>query len=199
MPQRAPYDLIAEQWSRERGVSGFREKRYVDCFLGLIEPRAHVLDLGCGSGTPITRYLLDRGCRVTGVDSSPQMLRLARTSCPEVEFVAGDMTSLELTDRYHGIVAWDSIFHVPKAQHRELFYSMREWLRPGAPVLLSLGGSEDEFTAPMFDVEFFYSGHSPDVSASLLREAGFAILLAEVDDSSSRGHVVVLCRKMTNP
>jgi cyclopropane fatty-acyl-phospholipid synthase-like methyltransferase len=195
MFKRAPYDLIAEQWSRERRVSGFRERRFVDRFLDLIEPAAQVLDLGCGSGTPLTRYLLDRGYRVTGVDSSPELLRLARTSCPEAQFLAGDMTSVELADRYHGIVAWDSIFHVPKARHGELFQTMHEWLKPGGPVLLSLGGTEAEFSAPMFGVDFFYSGHSPDVSIALLREAGFDILLAEVDDPSPRGHVVILCRK----
>lgn len=199
MLERAPYDLIAEKWSRERAASGFRERQYVDRFLELIERGAHVLDLGCGSGTPIARYFLNRGYRVTGVDSSSEMLRLARSKCPEAEFIAGDMTSTELFDRYDGIVAWDSIFHIPKAQHGELFQTMYKWLRPGAAILLSLGGSEDEFTATMFDVEFFYSGDSPDVSVALLREAGFDILLSEVDDPSSRGHVAILCRKAANP
>jgi hypothetical protein len=100
------------------------------------------------------------------------MLELAGTNCPDAELLAGDVTSIELFDRYHGIVAWDSIFRIPKAQHGALFQTLYERLRPGAPVLLSLGGSENEFTASMFDVDFFYSGHSPDVSAALLREAG---------------------------
>ncbi|WP_447980118.1 class I SAM-dependent methyltransferase [Candidatus Nitrospira bockiana] len=195
MRARAPYDLIAEKWSRERGLSGFREKPYVDRFLDLVEPGAHLLDLGCGTGTPIARYLLDRGHRVTGVDSSREMLRLARMNCPEADLIAGDLSAIDLSHRYDGIVAWDSIFHVPRAQHGTLFHQMHEWVRPGAPVLLSVGGREDEFIAPMFEVDFFYSGHAPDVSAALLREAGFEILLSEVDDPSSRGHVAVLCRK----
>jgi hypothetical protein len=58
-----------------------------------------------------------------------------------------------------------------------------------------LGGTEDEFAAPMFNVEFFYSGHAPDKAVALLREAGFDILLSEIDDPSSRGHLAVLCRK----
>jgi cyclopropane fatty-acyl-phospholipid synthase-like methyltransferase len=105
------------------------------------------------------------------------------------------MTSIARSDRYDGIIAWDSIFHIPKTQHAALFDNMHRWLRPGAPLLLSLGGSEGEFTAPMFNVEFFYSGHAPDVAATLLREAGFDILLSEIDDPSSRGHLAVLCRK----
>jgi cyclopropane fatty-acyl-phospholipid synthase-like methyltransferase len=194
----APYDLIAEQWSQERKASRFREKQYVDRFLEIVEAGGRILDLGCGSGVPIMRYLLDHGCRVTGLDASAAMLQLARTNCPEAELIAGEMTSVEIGDRYHGIVAWDSILHIPKAKHGELFYRMREWLTPGAPVLLSVGGSEDEFTAPMFEVEFFYSGHAPDMSVALLRDAGFDILIAEIDDPSSRGHFAILCRKTSN-
>ncbi|MEO7818564.1 MAG: hypothetical protein ABIS18_05395, partial [Actinomycetota bacterium] len=52
-------------------------------------------------------------------------------------------------------------FHIPKARHHRLFHTMYEWVRPGASVFLSLGGSENEFVAPMFDVDVFYRGHSP--------------------------------------
>jgi cyclopropane fatty-acyl-phospholipid synthase-like methyltransferase len=192
----APYDVIADQWVRERQALRFRERPYVDRFLALTAPGTPLLDVGCGAGTPIARYLLDRGYRLTGVDASPVMLRLARANCPEAELVAGDMGAVELlTGGYHGIVAWDSIFHVPKAQHGQLFHRLSRWLVPNAPLLLSLGGSEGEFSAPMFGIDFFYSAHSPEVSLVLLQDAGFEILLAEIDDPSSRGHLAVLCRK----
>jgi cyclopropane fatty-acyl-phospholipid synthase-like methyltransferase len=191
----APYDLIAEEWVRERHALRFREKPYIDRFLALTVPGAHILDLGCGAAAPIARYLLDRGYRLTGVDASPVMLRLARINCPEAEFVAGDMSATELTGPYHGIVAWDSIFHIPKAQHKELFHTLSRWLAPHAPLLLSLGGSEGEFSARMFGIDFFYSAHAPEVSLAFLQEAGFEILCAEIDDPSSRGHLAVLCRK----
>jgi cyclopropane fatty-acyl-phospholipid synthase-like methyltransferase len=192
----APYAVVADQRVRERQALHFREKPYVDQFLALTAPGTHLLDVGCGAGTPIARYLLDRGYRLTGVDASPAMLRLARANCPEAELVAGDMGTVELLPSgYQGIVAWDSIFHVPKAQHRELFHRLSRWLVSNAPLLLSLGGSEGEFSAPMFGIDFFYSAHRPEVSLSLLQEAGFEILLAEIGDPSSRGHLAVLCRK----
>jgi cyclopropane fatty-acyl-phospholipid synthase-like methyltransferase len=194
MPDRVPYDLIAERWSRDRAALGFREQPYVDRFLRLAAPGGHILDLGCGSGRPIARYLLDRGYRVTGVDASAEMLRLARANCPEADFVLADFTAAQLPGAYDGIVAWDSVFHLPKAQHATLFRAMHRWLKPGAPVLLSVGGTADEFVAPMFGIDFFYSGHSPDASLALLRDAGFEIVLAEVDDPTSRGHVAAIGR-----
>ena len=195
MRERVPYDLIAERWSGERGSSSFRERPYVERFMQLATPGGHILDLGCGPGTPIARHLLDRGYRVTGVDASPEMLRLARTNCPEAELVQADMVSVDLPGGYDGIVAWDSVFHLPKAQHKRVFEAMARWLLPGAPLLLSVGGSDDEFVAPILGIDFFYSGHAPEVSRALLRNSGFEILLWEVDDPSSRGHVAALCRR----
>jgi cyclopropane fatty-acyl-phospholipid synthase-like methyltransferase len=194
---RAPYDLIAEQWIRARIILE-REKPYIDDFAALLTPGAHVLDLGCGAGI-ISRCVLDRGCAVTGVDASAIQLRSARALCPEAEFIMADMLDLELTTRYQGLVAWDSVFHIPRARHRELFFSMHRWLEEGAPVLLSLGGTEDEFTAPTFGVDFFYSGYAPQTSVDLVTQAGFEIIRAEIDDPSSRGHLAILCRTLATP
>ena len=194
----APYELIADEWIRERQALRFREQAYIDRFLALTVPGAHILDVGCGAAAPIARYVLDHGYHLTGVDASPAMLRVAQANCPDADFVAGDIRAVQLPGPYDGMVAWDSIFHIPKAQHEKLFHTLAGWLAPDAPLLLSLGGSEGEFMAPLFGIDFFYSAHSPGVSLRLLEEAGFEILLAEIDDPSSRGHLAVLCRKVVH-
>ena len=51
----------------------------------------------------------------------------------------------------------------------------------------------------MFDVDFFYSSHAPDASLALLRQAGLDILLSEIDDPSSGGHLAILCRRPAHP
>ena len=108
------------------------------------------------------------------------------------------MTDPDTRDRigqfapFGGIVAWDSLFHIPRVEHSLLFAALFHWLCPGAPFLLSLGGSDGEFTAPMFGVEFFYSSHAPDQARRLLEDCGFEIVVAEIDDLSSRGHLAVI-------
>ena len=187
------YDSIAERFAKAR--TGFRERIYVDRFIALATPGTHVLDLGCGTGIPIARYLIDHGFRVTGVDSSHAMLALARGHCPEAELVLGDMTELALEGPFGGIVAWDSVFHVPRARHARLFGEMSRLLAPGAPLLLSVGGSEGEFTAEMLGVDLSYGGYTPEESRRLLESRRFEVLLAETDDPTARGHVAILCRK----
>lgn len=190
----APYDLIAARWARDRADGSFRERAYVDRFGTFLSPRAHLLELGFGAGRPIGRYLIDHGYRLTGLDASREMLRLAALNCPEAELIAGDMLEFQPSRRFDGIIAWDSVFHIPKDHHRNLFGSIRDWLEPGGPLLLSLGGTDDEFTDSMYGEEFFYSAHAPAVSIALLREAGFEIVVAEVDDPTSRGHMALICR-----
>ncbi|HET9161228.1 MAG TPA: class I SAM-dependent methyltransferase, partial [Caulobacteraceae bacterium] len=64
-------------WDRDRGRDLF-EKPWLDRFLALVPAGETVVDLGCGMGEPIGRYLIDQGRRVTGVDSSLGAIDLAR-------------------------------------------------------------------------------------------------------------------------
>ena len=57
-----------------------------------IESPATVIDLGCGAGNA-TKMLAERwpGAKVTGVDSSAEMLARARTESPEIDWVEADV------------------------------------------------------------------------------------------------------------
>lgn len=192
----SPYDQIAKQWSAARSEGAF-DPKYVDLLIDHLPDGAEVLDVGCGSGTPIAQRLVGRGCIVTGVDASEVMLEIAKQQVPEAYFVLCDLMMFEPRTQYSGIVAWDSIFHIPREQHLEVFKKLNRWLLPDGLLLISLGGSAWEGTTEMFGHGFFYSGFEPDDSLKLLQEANFEILLSEVDDPSSCGHIAILCRKQS--
>jgi cyclopropane fatty-acyl-phospholipid synthase-like methyltransferase len=190
----SPYDRIADDWHAARRV--FTAKRYVDLLLDRLEPGASVLDLGCGTGKPVARYLVEKGFRVVGVDESAAMLEIARRVVPEAELVRADMRELELSERFAAAVAWDSLFHVERARHKSIFDKLASLLRPGGLLLLSAGGSGHEgFTSEMYGHSFFYSAHDPAETLRLLASAGFRVELCEEDDPSSKGHLAVLARK----
>src|SRR4030095_2449262 len=103
------YDYIAEQWN-----SNFRGQSYVDRCLGYVdfvleglEPQARVLDLGCGTGTSIAKYIVEKGFRVVGVDQSKKMLEIAKLAVPEAEFIQSDMIDVQLRDGFGAAIAWD--------------------------------------------------------------------------------------------
>ena len=189
-----PYDLIAEQWDAH-GHS-FRQRPYVDLILEGLGQGARVLDVGCGTGRPVAEYLVARGFGVVGVDSSQKMLEIARRAVPAAEFVLGDMAEVEFGDNFAAAVVWDSLFHVPRARHAEVFRKLRAALLPGGRLLLSSGGTGSEgFTSEMFGRTFFYSGFAPAETLRLLEDSGFRVELCEVDDPSSLGHVAIVARK----
>ena len=121
------------------------------------------------------------------------LLELARRAVPEAVFLLGDMRTVEMGGPFDAIVAWDSVFHIPRSDHAAVFGRFRSWLRPGGRLLMSLGGSGAEgFTSEMHGETFFYSGHEPAEALQVLSAAGLEIEHWEVDDPSSRGHIAIL-------
>ncbi len=109
---KAFYEANAAAFDRDRGRE-LMERAYLDALLARLDAgNRHVLDLGCGAGEPIARYLIDAGCRVTGVDASSAMIALSAARFPDMTWVVGDMRTLALGDRFGAIVAWDSFFHL---------------------------------------------------------------------------------------
>src|SRR5918993_5288327 len=134
-----PYDRIAEGWHASRRA--FTAKRYVEMLAARLEPGASVLDLGCGTGEPVARYLAGEGFRVVGVDESAAMLEIARRVVPEAELIRADMCELELDEQFAAAVAWDSLFHVERERHQSVFDKLASLLSPGGLLLLSAGGT----------------------------------------------------------
>ena len=190
------YDNIAEAWQKERADAaqkGFRERRFLDQLTAPLPSGVSVLDVGCGGGMPIMEYLVGRGLRVTGLDASTRMLDLARIAVPQATLIHGDMRTANPIGSFDALVAWDSVFHLPRRDHMAVFERFRSWLKPGGRLLISLGGSAaEDFTSEMFGETFYYSGHEPAEALQLLKESRFDVEHWEVDDPSSRGHIAVL-------
>lgn len=66
-------------------------------------PVRKVLDLGCGAG-PLTRALVEAGFEVTGVDTSAELLKLARTKVPSARFIQASIDDVEIRD-YDAVIA----------------------------------------------------------------------------------------------
>jgi SAM-dependent methyltransferase len=199
------YDHIAEQWH-----ANFRGQAYVDRTLGYVDKileglpaGAKVLDLGCGTGNPIAKHIVERGFCVVGVDQSKKLLEIARTVVPEAELIHADMVEIQFTEKFAAAVAWDSVFHIERKHHSAIYRKLADSLEPGGRLLLSIGGSGAEsddlgvegITSEMFGHKFFYDAYAPRIARQLLEAEGFEIEVWEVDDPSSHGHIAVIARK----
>ncbi len=118
------YERHARDWDRDRGRNLF-ERAWLDRFIALLPRGACLLDLGCGSAEPIDRHLIERGFLLTGVDSSPTLISLCRARFPQHEWIVADMRALALERTFHGVIAWDSFFHLSHAHQRRTFSLFR--------------------------------------------------------------------------
>lgn len=105
-----------------------------------LAPGAAVLDLGCGSGVPVTEVLLDAGLRVYAVDASPQMISAFARNFPDVPIACEDVeTSSFFGRRFDAAVAWGLLFLLPERSQVATIDRVAAVLKPGAQFL---------FTAP---------------------------------------------------
>lgn len=88
-------------WDGETYTSNFSfVHQYGQDVIELIEAEegSTVLDLGCGNGA-LSRVLREKGYHVTGVDTSPELLGIARRNDPEIEFIRADCLRKKLCIR----------------------------------------------------------------------------------------------------
>lgn len=175
------YDTVAARYAQERLSiwSTPEEDAFLDRIVASIRPGAEILDLGCGSGEPVTARLARHG-RVTAVDLSRRMLSMARERVPSAVFVQADMTSVRFpSGAFDAVVAFFSIIHVPRDEHAALFASIAAWLRPGGIFVAVLGGADNpEERVEWLGAPMYWSHFDREGSLTLLRRVGFEVLEA---------------------
>ncbi|WP_227268359.1 class I SAM-dependent DNA methyltransferase [Roseobacter weihaiensis] len=187
------YRRHAREWTARRR-SGFQEKKWVDPFIALLPEMPSVLDIGCGSGEPIGRYLFDRGCAVTGIDASPELIEIARENNAEATWRVSDMRSLGLEARFDGILAWNSTFHLTPDDQRKMFHIFARHAANGAALMFTSGPSCGEVVGAFEGEPLYHASLDPDEYRALLNQYGFEILQHVVEDPDCGLQTVWLAR-----
>lgn len=179
--QGKSYDLIAEEFAKMRN-SFNTEQTYVDLFLQMLPKSASILDVGCGSGYPIASYIINKGYRLTGVDSSKKLLAIAERNCPAMRCIFGDLRTIKFAENFDGIIEWWALFHLPKAAHENMIQRFASWLKPGGILQFTTGDSAyEEMHNDMLDQELWFYSLAPDKYERYLEQNDFKIIFCEND------------------
>ncbi|HET9894522.1 MAG TPA: class I SAM-dependent methyltransferase [Streptosporangiaceae bacterium] len=107
----ADYDLLAKFYDRLMSDSSLRIKQVMSCIERYCPTASSLLELGCGTGAVLQG--LSAVGSLTGMDISPNMLDVARTRLPGVQFIQGDISSFDLGRRFDVIVCtYDVLNHL---------------------------------------------------------------------------------------
>ena len=123
------YDAVAESFfagTRDHDVS-----QNIDALLRHIEgkPPFTILDFGCGPGRDLVRFR-ELGHTAVGLDGSDRFVEMAR-SFSSAEVLHQNFLELDLgVERFDGIFANASLFHVPKAELVRVLGQLRASLLP---------------------------------------------------------------------
>ena len=187
------YDRHALNWDKARGRK-LIERTWLDRFLSLSRKGDVVLDIGCGSGEPIARYVIESGRRVIGADSSPGMISLCKARFPDETWIVADMRSLALDRRANGILAWDSFFHLRQNDQRKMFSIFRRHAAPKAALMFTSGPSEGEAIGSYEGEPLYHASLSQEEYRSLLDREDFDVVSFAAEDQDCGGHTIWLAQ-----
>lgn len=183
------YDNIAA-WFDEHRTRALIEQPYLDYMVQALKPQASILDLGCGTGEPILRFLAERRFEVTGVDASTAMIAIARTRFPGTRLLVGDMRTLALERKFDALIAWHSLFHLPHDDQRAMFAAFAQWLHSGGILMFTSGSAYGETWSENGGEALYHASLDADEYRRLLAQHGFAVLRHAQDDASCGGATV---------
>ena len=189
------YERLADQYISDRLRVPWNGQPWLDRFLDGVTTRRSVLDLGCGAGAPIGKYLLDRGCAITGIDTSKTLIHYCREHSPRARWIVADMRQLSLGQKFDGLIAWDSFFHLNHADQREMFPVFREHAAPDALLLFTTGTMHGEAIGEYHGEPLYHASLAPLEYESLLAENGFTVLAYVPEDPACGEHTIWLARR----
>lgn len=137
--QASGYDDLADTFARIRAGSSIGAS-HVHGWASSLGPRPEVLDVACGIGHPITRALVDAGCRVWAIDASPRMIERFKARFTGIPVCCESVESMTHFGRvFDGVVAWGLVFLLTPGHQRAAIARLAGAVRADGQLL---------FTAP---------------------------------------------------
>ena len=161
------FDAMAKNWDSNQ----VRDEDIISFILdkgGIVKGRK-VLDIACGTGVLFPDYI-KRGAEVTGVDISPEMVRLAKDKFPCVEVIAADAEEYSFGGIYDAVMIYNAFPHFPNPER--LLENLSLALKDGGRLTVAHGISEKE-------LEKCHSTVAKDVSLPLPSKEKLGEIMSE--------------------
>ena len=119
----AYYDLIYKDKDYEKEVD------FIEDIFGESKPKK-ILEVGCGTGS-YTKILVEKGYKVTAVDVSGDMLKIASEKC-DCKFIKGDIRDITLNEKFDTCIAMFAVmgYITENAEIIKVLNNIRKHLKP---------------------------------------------------------------------
>ena len=196
------YNEIAQEYEKEFG-NDYSDTPYIDIFLNYLDGKK-VLDIGCGVGN-LTKYILDKGFNVDGIDLSEEMLNIAKSKYDDINFLQMNMKDIILDKKYDGIMLAYSLFHLTKQEVLEVLPKYYSLLNNKGKMLLILqsGKGEQVIDEPLKNgLKMFINYYSLEEIREVLEDNNFKILYTDLKKPESEFElgnekIIIICERIT--
>jgi SAM-dependent methyltransferase len=199
---RRGYDALSHRYRADDADDGQYGPWLADLHRRL-PPSAAVLDLGCGCGVPVARFLANAGHQVTGVDISDVQIERARRLVPTGIFLRVDASRLRLPPAsFDAVVCLYALIHMPLADQPRLIDRIATWLRPGGWLLATVGhdawtGTEDNWLDG--PAAMWWSHADAATYRSWLRQATLTITSEDLVPEGTSAHTLLWAQRPPTP
>ena len=133
------YEGIASQFLKGRGraINGIG-KSAVHKWTQTLKLGSVILDIGCGTGIPVSKVLVDAGMIVFGIDASPTLANAFHENFPDLPISCEAAEESALFDRqFDGIISVGLMFLLSGETQRALINKISAALKPGGKFLFT--------------------------------------------------------------
>ena len=164
------FDRLAPGWDADL----VRNEETIRLILGEagVKEGVRVLDVACGTGVLIPDYLARGAASVTGIDLSPEMVRIAQAKFVQenVKIFCGDAEKTRFDGLFDVIMIYNAFPHFPDPEG--LIAHLSRYLAPGGSLTVAHGASRKTIDA-------HHSGSARGVSCGLMTAEDLSALFAK--------------------
>lgn len=184
---RKHFEEVAGDYDRWKEKSAYYYGLLTEIYRELVPPGRSVLEVGCGTGTLLSRLSPRRG---VGVDISPRMVEIASAKFPDLTFAVTDAENLDLRETFDFIIVPDVIEHL--SDPGAMFRSVRRCCRPDTRVIVTC---VNPLWAPVLHLAERLGMKMPEGEHRWLPEGELAAIAGEAGFRMEAAHGRILCPK----
>ncbi len=134
------FDNLADGWDAEQIPKAEIIEKILDN--GGVEPHKYILDIACGTGTLFPFYFKRAVKSVTGIDISPQMVKIAKGKFPATEIICGDAEEYHFGKKFDVIMIYNAFPHFSNPE--KLIKHLAGYLNDGGRLTVAHSMSREE-------------------------------------------------------
>jgi ubiquinone/menaquinone biosynthesis C-methylase UbiE len=176
------YDEIIDWFDMNRRKDLAMEKFYLSYIQKYLPLQSKILDVGCGTGEPIAKFLISEGYTVTGVDASKKMIELCKQRFLKGRWLLADMRTLDLPEKFHAVIAWHSFFHLSHGDQRKTLTLMASYVEQAGLLIFTSGPEYSEVWSDNGGHDLYHASLSTEEYKQILMDNNFKVLVHKIRD-----------------